>query len=277
MLYFKGLIHRCDTSERDEVGTPFKRILLSSLTIIVLYPTQTALLSLNPHSKAFPVDTNLLLPEDADSKSIGDQWISNRTVDQLPRGFDYALKISLPRYTTVIRHNASAFGLDWRLIMAVMKQESEFDENAVSSRGAYGLMQVMPATGLEVASRLGLKNLDHPHRNIRGGTFYLAKLYRLFEGAPDEDRLRLAIAAYNAGAGRIHDAQDVANYLGENPFSWQVIEKVLPLLSKQHHVLHSSVWDGGKPRNGYFGKWRQTILYVQRVIQNYERYKSMLI
>lgn len=208
---------------------------------------------------------------------MGDKWASKIWADQLSRDFDYPAKITLPRYVTAIRQNANAFGLDWRLIMAVMKQESQFDENAVSSRGAYGLMQVMPATGLEVASRLGLKNLSHPHRNIRGGTFYLAKLYHLFEGAPDEDRLRLALAAYNAGAGRIHDAQDVASYLGENPFSWQVIEKVLPLLSKQHQALHSSIWDGGKPRNGYFGKWRQTISYVQRVLQNYERYKSMLI
>ena len=226
-----------------------KRRFILSTVFIVLNSAQIAHPSLDPPSEAFAANI--------------------KPTDKFAR-------ITLPRYTMAIRQNAAAYGLDWKLIMAIMKQESQFAENALSRRGARGLMQVMPETEVEVANHLGLKNLHHPYRNIRGGTFYFAKLYDLFDRAPDEDRLKLTIASYNAGPGRIYDAQELAAYLGENPFSWQVIEKVLPLLSRRYYTLHGSVWGGGKPRNGYFGKSRQTIVYVEGVLENYERYKSML-
>ena len=250
------------------MATKLKRVFVFSLALIIINSAQIAHLNLDPPSEALAADIKSLFSPASKSDM--------KTKVPLSRDLDYAARISLPRYATAIRKNARAFGLDWRLVMAIMKQESQFAENAVSGQGAYGLMQVMPTTGIEVANQLGLENLNHPNRNIRGGVFYFAKLFDLFEGAPNSDRLKLATAAYNAGPGRIYDAQEVAAYLGENPFSWQVIEKVLPLLSKRFYTLHSLVWDGGKPRNGYFGKSRQTILYVRSVMENYERYKSML-
>jgi membrane-bound lytic murein transglycosylase F len=162
----------------------------------------------------------------------------------------------------------NAFGIDWRLIMAIINQESQFDENAVSYRGAQGLMQLMPVTQMEFDDTL--TNAFHPQTNIKMGINYFVKLYRLFELAPKEDRIKLTLAAYNAGPSRIYDAQDIAAYLGENPFSWRAIQNALPLLSKRYYTLHQSIWDGGKPRNGYFGSWRQTVLYVQSVIKNHE-------
>lgn len=198
---------------------------------------------------------------------------SNETSE---RHHDPLLETALPKYAHAVQRNAEIYGLDWRLVMAVMKQESNFNSKAVSRRGAYGLMQVLPATGIEVAEKLGYDNLRHPHSNIRGGMFYLAKLYGLFEGAPEADRVRLSLAAYNAGPGRIYDAQELAAYLGDNPHSWLSIEKALPLLSKRYYTLHQSVWDGGKPRSGYFGKSRQTILYVRNVLNTYEQYKAAL-
>jgi membrane-bound lytic murein transglycosylase F len=162
------------------------------------------------------------------------------------------------------------------LVLAVMKQESNFNPFALSHRGAYGLMQVMPATGKEVANKLGFPNLRHPLRNITGGTFYLSKLYDLFKGASEIDRLKLSLAAYNAGPLRIYDAQELAAYLGDDPYSWHSVEKALPLLSKRYYTLHQSVWDGGKPRSGYFGKSRQTIVYVRNVLDTYEYYKEVL-
>jgi membrane-bound lytic murein transglycosylase F len=180
----------------------------------------------------------------------------------------------LPRYFGTIQKHSAKYGLDWRLVLAVMKQESNFNRRAVSRRGAYGLMQVMPATGNEVATKLGFEDLQHPHRNIKGGVFYLSKLFGLFEGAKEGDRIRLAVASYNAGPSRIYDAQELAAYLGENPQSWPSVEKALPLLSKRYYTLHQSVWGGGKPRSGYFGKSRQTIHYVARVVENFEDYRT---
>ncbi|MDI6802912.1 MAG: transglycosylase SLT domain-containing protein [Bacteroidota bacterium] len=171
----------------------------------------------------------------------------------------------LHEYRKIVDERAKANDLDSKLILAIIKQESQFNENAVSERGAQGLMQLMPKTQFELSD----DSLDsfHPEKNIKLGVSYFSKLYKLFENAPEEDRICLALAAYNAGPSRIYDAQDLAAYLGEDPLSWRSIQNALPLLSKRYYTLHQPVWDGGKPRNGYFGSWRQTILYVQNVLK----------
>jgi soluble lytic murein transglycosylase-like protein len=87
---------------------------------------------------------------------------------------------------------ADRFRLDPALIHAVIEAESRYDPNAVSRKGAIGLMQVMPETG----RRYGVKarELRVPARNIDTGTRYLADLLRLFGGD-----VELALAGYNAG------------------------------------------------------------------------------
>lgn len=183
-----------------------------------------------------------------------------------------SLSIRMSQYKKIVKDEVSVRPsgrtLDWRLIMAIIKQESKFNENAVSNRGAQGLMQLMPITQMEFVNIS--TNGFHPQENIKMGISYFLKLYRLFKSATKEDRIKLTLAAYNAGPSRIYDAQDIAAYLGENPFSWRAIQNALPLLSKRYYTLHQSIWDGGKPRNGYFGSWRQTVLYVQSVIKNHE-------
>jgi soluble lytic murein transglycosylase-like protein len=77
-----------------------------------------------------------------------------------------------------------------RLLHAVISVESDYDANAVSPKGAQGLMQLMPAT----ARRFGVEDPFDPRENVRGGALYLKWLLDLFGGD-----LHLAIAAYNAG------------------------------------------------------------------------------
>lgn len=85
---------------------------------------------------------------------------------------------------------------------AVMRQESAFNPRAVSSAGAQGLMQIMPATGREVAQKLGMQNFDpfNPEQNQIVGKAYLNQMYEQF-GSPE-----LALAAYNAGPGNVQKA-----------------------------------------------------------------------
>ncbi len=82
--------------------------------------------------------------------------------------------------------------LDPALIHAVITAESNYNPNAVSNKGAAGLMQLMPDT----ARRYGLKDKEirHPDKNIKAGAQYLADLIRMFDGD-----LKLALAGYNAG------------------------------------------------------------------------------
>jgi membrane-bound lytic murein transglycosylase F len=179
-------------------------------------------------------------------------------------------------YGSVIKKYSKQYGLDWRLIFALMKQESMFGEGVESERGAFGLMQLMPRTGEALASRLGLEEVFSPRNNIAAGIYYLWEQYDVFGGAEEDDRIRLTLASYNCGLGHILDAQEIVKYLKENPNSWQSVSMALPLLSKQFYTLHRLVWGMDKPGNGYFEGSKQTTNYVKSVIEYYEQFKVLL-
>jgi membrane-bound lytic murein transglycosylase F len=132
-------------------------------------------------------------------------------------------------------------------------------------------------TSDEVGRILDIKDMAHPKNNIHGGVYYLHRLYGLFETAEENERIKLAVAAYNAGPGRIYDAQELAAYLQDNPRSWEDVKEVLPLLSKRYYTLHENVWPDGRPKiAGWFGSSKETITYVDRVMGYYEEYKGVL-
>ena len=172
-----------------------------------------------------------------------------------------------------VKECADEYHIDWQLILAIIKQESQFDQDAVSWRGAQGLMQLMPVTNVELSNELNLSVARLPEENIRVGVYYFSKLLDLFKLAPPEDRYCLALAAYNAGPGRIYDAQELAAYFNENPNSWSTIRHLLPLLSKRYYSLHQLIWKDGKPHNGYFGGGSQTIAYVGEVMNTFHSSK----
>ena len=107
-------------------------------------------------------------------------------------------------FEPIINSCASEFGVDKSLVKAVIHAESGYDPNAVSVKGASGLMQLMPNT----ARSLKVGNSLDPAENIRGGVRYLRFLLDTFRG--DEC---LALAAYNAGLSR------VAQYGGIPPYT----------------------------------------------------------
>jgi membrane-bound lytic murein transglycosylase F len=198
-------------------------------------------------------------------------------LDGLDNALDPATVGILKSYGPTIKKYSEKYGFDWRLVLAVMKQESRFRVEAESEKGASGLMQIMPVTSVEVASHLKLDDLTHPVNNIRGGIFYLRKLHNLFEGAEPTDRIKLTLAAYNAGMGRIYDAQELAAYLQENPHKWEAVRDALPLLSKRYYTLHRNVWNEDKPRRaGWFGNSSQTVVYVDKIMTYYDEYRLVL-
>jgi hypothetical protein len=99
-----------------------------------------------------------------------------------------------PEFDPYIEDAAAKFGVSSDLVRAIIYVESAFDEFAVSSKGAKGLMQLMPAT----ARRFGVSNPFDPAQAIMGGTEYLAYLLNLFRGSID-----LAAAGYNAGENAV--------------------------------------------------------------------------
>ena len=97
-------------------------------------------------------------------------------------------------YKNIIRSYAAKYGVEEALIYSVVKQESCFNEKALSRAGAIGLMQLMPAT----ASYLKVKNPWNPEQNIHGGVKYLSRMLKRFKG-----NTKYALAAYNAGPGKV--------------------------------------------------------------------------
>jgi soluble lytic murein transglycosylase len=99
---------------------------------------------------------------------------------------------STDRYDTIIVAAAREYNVPFPLLKALMKVESDFNPHAISRAGARGLMQIMPAT----ARDLGIAEPFDPHESIKGGARYLRRLLTIFD-----DKLPLALAAYNAGPG----------------------------------------------------------------------------
>ncbi|HEY2396307.1 MAG TPA: lytic transglycosylase domain-containing protein [Rudaea sp.] len=129
--------------------------------------------------------------------------------------------LNLSAYRAEVAAAAAEFGVDASLLRAVIHAESAFNPNAISNKGAEGLMQLIP----ETASDMGVNNPFDVSQNIRGGAQYLAGLLKEFKG--DE---RMATAAYNAGP------QNVLKYNGVPPFDETrvYVDRVATLRQRYH-------------------------------------------
>jgi soluble lytic murein transglycosylase-like protein len=170
----------------------------------------------------------------------------------------------LSPYDRFIGRYADDAGFDWRLISAVISEESGFQEEAESPAGAYGLMQVR-----DIAARdVGQLFFHDPESNIRTGVSYLKRLEGMFSAASGRDRLGLILAAYNMGPGHVQDAQSLARRYGYDPMVWaESMQAVLPLLEESHFYEQLP--------NGY-AQGSQTVEYVERVLARFDQYRRTL-
>lgn len=115
-------------------------------------------------------------------------------------------------YWPEIKEYAAQNGLDPYMVASLIRQESEFNPNAISNKSAYGLMQLLPSVGREMAKQEGIHHFEtnellDPTTNIRLGTLYLKHTLDKFGGRPE-----YAFAAYNAGDDRVADWQSIGHY-----------------------------------------------------------------
>lgn len=170
-------------------------------------------------------------------------------------------------YDVHFKKYGAQFGLDWRLLASVAYHESTFNTDAKSWAGAGGLMGLMPTT----AATLGLKGdaIFDPEMNIRAGSEYLKKLISTFSEVEDQnERIKLALASYNAGIGHVYDAQALAQKHNADKNVWNAnVEKYIDLKRLEQYYKDPVC------KFGYF-RGNETINYVRNVISRWEAYRS---
>ncbi len=176
----------------------------------------------------------------------------------------------LPTYTELFREAARHTGFDWKLLAAVGYQESHWDPEATSPTGVRGLMMLT----LPTAGDLGVNDRLDPVQSIDGGARYLRELKdRLPESIEGEDRLFMAMAAYNVGLGHLYDARRITESRGGNPDRWAGVRESLPLLQERewHSQTRYGYARGGEPviyvRN--IRRYHEILSYVDRSQQQF--------
>lgn len=157
------------------------------------------------------------------------------------------------KYRFLIKEYAERYNLDWLLVASIIYHESRFRPQAVSPKGARGLMQLMPDTAYEVAYKLGLEDVSledlfNPKTNLELGCYYFNSILKEFGG-----RIRFALAAYNAGIGSV--------------YKW----------SKSQNQANLAYPSNNKPLYTKLGKYMypETRRYVQKVYGTYRLLRTL--
>ena len=172
-------------------------------------------------------------------------------------------ELKLSPFDYVIQRHASNEGFAWQFVAAVIFEESRFQPNSRSPKGAFGLMQVREIA----ADAVGEYRFKLPEDNIRTGVRYLAHLNGLYAGVSQRDRSRFILAAYNVGPGHLADAQTLADRTGFDRNRWDGgIKETLPLLEEEQY--YPSVPQG-------YAQGRSVVRYVERVMDRFWHYQRL--
>jgi soluble lytic murein transglycosylase len=147
-------------------------------------------------------------------------------------------------YWDTIKEESARYNLNPYLVASLIRQESEFNPAAISYANAYGLMQLLPVVGRQMARELGMEHFQtfqllDPETNIKLGTRYLRQMLDKFNGVEE-----YALAAYNAGDNRVTDWESAGPYSGMDEF----VESI---------------------------PFTQTREYVEAILRNEETYKAI--
>lgn len=169
-------------------------------------------------------------------------------------------------YDSLLKAWADTLGWDWKLLAALIYQESRFRVEAVSPAGARGLMQLLPST----AERYGCTDTFDPEENIMAGVRLLQVLEERYKDISRDpaERRKFALAAYNAGVGRIGDCLSYASHIGTDISIWENVAAVIPDLQKDSVAALEAV------RYGTFNG-QETIAFVRQVGIFHKRYRHI--
>lgn len=161
---------------------------------------------------------------------------------------------ALSPYDAIIKKYSKYIGMDWRLLSAVVYQESRYFMGAQSTKSAKGLMQIKQST----AARYGITDLYDPDLNVKAGALHIDYLLDIYQndGIDSANVIKFALAAYNAGEGRIQECRKMADSLGYNANDWEEVVKVFDNMPN------------------FSGK--ETRRYVNAILEKFESYKQVI-
>jgi membrane-bound lytic murein transglycosylase F len=170
-------------------------------------------------------------------------------------------------YDIYIRQYSEQLGWDWRLLASLIYQESHFKVDVTSWAGAWGLMQLMPAT----AKQFGIIPESPVREQIRAGSEFIGWLDNLFKDVSDpNERIKFILAAYNIGPGHIADARNLARKNGADPNKWDENVAKFLLFKANPKYYNDPVVKYG------FCRGTETFRYVSEVLERYEHYKNLV-
>lgn len=208
------------------------------------------------------------------------QWILKKYKD-LPNELKYAYQNEsydlenkkMSQYDRFIKKYAATIQWDWRMLSALIHQESRFNPHLRSWVGACGLMQVMPRVASSYAHVHG-RRIFNPELNIKAGTIYLnwlSKYYFLDTTITAHERTRFIIASYNAGPGHVEDARALCVKYGLDPNKWKGnVEKMILAKSNPKYYKDPVC------KHGYCRGF-ETATYVRNITSYFSYYKNFYL
>jgi membrane-bound lytic murein transglycosylase F len=174
----------------------------------------------------------------------------------------------ISQYDDIIREVSALYGLDWRLVASLIYQESRFHPEVKSWVGAFGLMQLMPAT----AEIYGVDSSSAPADQIKAGIEFIKWLDKQLPPEIDdpEQRLRFTLAAYNVGMAHIYDGRRLAEKHGKDPNTWTDNVDFFILNKSDPTYYRDSVVKYG------YARGEETYNFVIEIFERYELYKKVI-
>ena len=199
---------------------------------------------------------------------IYNKYFKNRRAFRSRAASDLLLTFGgqLSPYDDLIRQYAEEINWDWRLLAALIYQESRFNPNAQSWSGARGLMQLMPRTAREY----GAQNVTNPEQNIRAGTGLIEWLQNYWKDKIEDpfERQKFVLASYNVGQGHVQDARRLAEKHGANPDVWNGnVEEYMLKKAEEQYYTDEVV------RHGY-ARGSEPVKYVNSIYYIYQHYQK---
>jgi len=195
-------------------------------------------------------------------------FVSTRSATMARSEYSSSNGGKLSPYDDLIRSISGKYDLDWLLMASLIYQESQFKADVVSSKGAFGLMQMMPGT----ARLFGIDTTSTPADQIEAGIRYLRRLDAELpkEISDPQERMKFILAAYNVGIAHVFDARRLAEKNGMDPNTWTG--------SVDYFILHKSnpdIYQDSVVRYGY-ARGNETYNFVREVLDRYAHYKNIL-